>query len=171
MVTGLPKTIVVTAAEIRRALDEPITAIIDAVTATLDSCPPELAGDVMERGITITGGGALLRGLDERLAHETGTPVHVADHPLESVAVGAGRCVEEFEVLRVLLAPKPGPLGRPAGRAPVPPALVRRAAVSLRRHELDSARTRRAEGSAVSVPIVRRAGRGRGNRLCSCCSS
>jgi len=121
MVTGLPKTIVVTAAEIRRALDEPIIAIIDAVTATLDGCPPELAGDVMERGITITGGGALLRGLDDRLAHETGTPVHVADRPLESVAVGAGRCVEEFEVLRVLLAPKPGPLGRPAGRAPVTP--------------------------------------------------
>ena len=121
MVTGLPKTIVVTAAEIRRALDEPITAIIDAVTATLDSCPPELAGDVMERGITITGGGALLRGLDERLAHETGTPVHVAEHPLESVAVGAGRCVEEFDVLRVLLAPKPGPLGRTSGRAAVTP--------------------------------------------------
>jgi rod shape-determining protein MreB len=104
MVSGLPHTIVVTAAEIRRALDEPVVAIIDAVTATLDTCPPELAGDVMDTGITLTGGGALLRGLDARLTHETGMPVRVADRPLDSVALGAGRCVDEFPALRPLLA-------------------------------------------------------------------
>ena len=68
--------------------------------ATLDQTPPELAGDIMDRGIVLTGGGALLRGLDERLRHETGMPVHVADEPLHSVAGGAGRCVEEFEALQ-----------------------------------------------------------------------
>jgi rod shape-determining protein MreB len=114
LVTGLPKTIVVTAAEVRRALEEPVSAIVDAVITTLDGCPPELAGDVMERGMVLTGGGALLRGLADRLSHETGTPVWVADQPLHSVVRGAGRCVEEFDVLQVLLAPRPGPLGRTA---------------------------------------------------------
>jgi len=103
MVSGLPKTIVVSAEEIRRALAEPLTTIVDAVRGALDRCPPELAGDVMERGIVLSGGGALLRGLDDRLRAETGVPVHVADDPLLSVARGAGRCVEEFEALQPVL--------------------------------------------------------------------
>ena len=87
----------------RQALDEPLHAIVDAVRATLDQTPPELAGDIMDRGIVLTGGGALLLGLDERLRHETGMPVHVAENPLTSVALGAGRCVEEFEALQQVL--------------------------------------------------------------------
>jgi rod shape-determining protein MreB len=72
----------------------------------LDRTPPELAGDIMHRGITLTGGGALLRGIDKRLRHETGMPVHIADNPLSSVAIGSGKCLEEFEVLqRVLVSP------------------------------------------------------------------
>ena len=103
LVSGLPKTIVVSAEEVRRAMEEPVNAIIDAVRTTLDTCPPELAGDVMDRGIVLTGGGALLRGLDERLRHETGMPVHVADNPLHSVAIGSGKCVEEFAALQQVL--------------------------------------------------------------------
>ena len=79
MVSGLPRNVVVSSAEVRQALEEPLHAIIDAVRTTLDKTPPELAGDIMDRGVVLTGGGALLRGLDERLRHETGMPVHVAD--------------------------------------------------------------------------------------------
>jgi rod shape-determining protein MreB len=103
MVTGLPRTVEVTSADIRHALEEPLHAIVDAVRVTLDQTPPELAGDIMDRGIVLTGGGALLRGLDERIRHETGMPVHVAEDPLVSVAMGAGRCVEEFEALQQVL--------------------------------------------------------------------
>jgi rod shape-determining protein MreB len=106
MVSGLPRTVVVSSAEIRRAMAEPLHTIVDAVRGTLDQTPPELAGDIMDRGIVLTGGGALLRGLDERLRHETGMPVHVADDPLTSVAMGAAKCVEEFEALQqVFVAP------------------------------------------------------------------
>jgi rod shape-determining protein MreB and related proteins len=109
LVSGLPRTVTVSSAEIRKALEEPLHDIVDAVRSTLDQTPPELAGDIMDRGIVLTGGGALLRGLDERLRHETGMPVHVADSPLTSVAMGAGRCVEEFEALRqVLVADRRG---------------------------------------------------------------
>ena len=93
-------------AEVRHAIDEPITLIIDAVKSTLDKCPPELAGDVMDRGIALTGGGALLRGLDERIREETGMPVHMADNPLDSVALGTGKCVEDFDTLRQVLVPE-----------------------------------------------------------------
>ncbi|MGA8847356.1 MAG: rod shape-determining protein [Nocardioides sp.] len=103
LVTGLPRTVTVTAAEIRKAVEEPLHTIVDAVRVTLDQTPPELAGDIMDRGIVLTGGGALVRGLDERLRHETGMPVHVAENPLTSVALGAGRCVEEFEALQQVL--------------------------------------------------------------------
>ncbi|GAB7004578.1 rod shape-determining protein [Nocardioides sp. AN3] len=103
LISGLPRTVTTSSAEIRKALEEPLHDIVDAVRATLDQTPPELAGDIMDRGIVLTGGGALLRGLDERLRHETGMPVHVADSPLTSVALGAGRCVEEFEALRQVL--------------------------------------------------------------------
>src|SRR5438874_338810 len=107
LVSGLPKTIVVSAEEIRKAIEEPVNDIVDAVKATLDRCPPELAGDVMDRGIVLTGGGALLRGLDERLKHETGMPIHITDNPLHSVAMGAGKCVEEFEALQQVLISEP----------------------------------------------------------------
>ena len=103
LVSGLPKTIVVSAEEVRKALEEPVNIIVDAVKATLDKCPPELAGDVMDSGIVLTGGGALLRGLDERLRHETGMPIHIADNPLHSVALGSGKCVEEFAALQQVL--------------------------------------------------------------------
>ncbi len=103
MISGLPKTVVVSSSEVRQALEEPLHAIIDAVRSTLDQTPPELAGDIMDRGIVLTGGGALLRGLDERLRHETGMPVHVAEDPLSSVAMGVGKCIEEFEALQQVL--------------------------------------------------------------------
>ncbi len=107
LVSGLPKTILVSAEEVRKAIEEPVNQIVDAVKTTLDKCPPELSGDVMDRGIVITGGGALLRGLDERLRHETGMPIHVTDRPLDSVAMGAGKCVEEFEALQQVLISEP----------------------------------------------------------------
>ena len=99
--------VVISSAEVRQALEEPLHAIVDAVRATLDQTPPELAGDIMDRGIVLTGGGALLRGLDERLRHETGMPIHITDRPLDSVAMGSGKCVEEFEALQQVLISEP----------------------------------------------------------------
>ncbi len=110
LVSGLPKTVVTTTEEIREALEEPVTAIVDAVKVTLDTTPPELAADVMERGIVLTGGGALLLGMRERLEAETGMPVVVADDPLMSVAVGSGRSLEAFEALRGVLFSASKPL-------------------------------------------------------------
>jgi len=107
LVSGLPRSVPVSSAEVRQALEEPLHDIVDAVRTTLDRTPPELAGDIMDRGLVLTGGGALLRGLDERLRHETGMPVHVAEDPLHSVAIGAGRCVEEFEALHQVLVSEP----------------------------------------------------------------
>ena len=107
LITGLPRTIVVSAEEIRRAIDEPVNAIIDAIKSTLDRTPPELSGDIMDHGIVLTGGGATLTGLDERLRHETGMPIVVADRPLECVALGSGKCVEEFDSLRQVLVAEP----------------------------------------------------------------
>jgi rod shape-determining protein MreB len=103
LVTGLPKTVVVSTAELREAIDEPVMAIIDAVKYTLDRTPPELAADMMEKGIVITGGGALLHGLDARMAAETGMPVFLADNPLFSVVLGSGQCLEQFDVLKQVL--------------------------------------------------------------------
>jgi rod shape-determining protein MreB len=105
LVSGLPKTVVISAAEVRKAIEEPVNLIVDAVKNTLDKCPPELAGDVMDRGIALTGGGALLRGLESRIREETGMPVQVADNPLDSVVLGTGKCVEDFETLRQVLVP------------------------------------------------------------------
>jgi rod shape-determining protein MreB len=105
LVSGLPKTVVITSAQVRRAIEEPVSLIIDAVKTTLDKCPPELAGDVIDRGIALTGGGALLRGLDARIREETGMPVHIADSPLDSVVLGTGRCVEDFATLQQVLVP------------------------------------------------------------------
>jgi rod shape-determining protein MreB len=103
LVTGLPKTIVTSTEEIREALDEPVSAICDAVKVTLDKTPPELAADIMEEGIVLTGGGALLNGLDARLAHETAMPIVVAPNPLFAVAIGSGQALEEFEALKEVL--------------------------------------------------------------------
>ncbi|MEI2671384.1 MAG: rod shape-determining protein [Marmoricola sp.] len=103
LVSGLPRTVKVSEAEIRRAIEEQVHSIIDAVRSTLDQTPPELAGDIMDRGIVLTGGGALLGGLDDRLRHETGIPVHISPDPLRSVAIGAGRCVEDFDALSQVL--------------------------------------------------------------------
>ena len=99
MLTGLPKTLILSRDEVRRALNEPVTQIIDAIKSTLDKTPPELAADIMDRGIVLAGGGSLLDDLDARLRHETQMPVHVADSPLTCVAVGSGRSLEEFEAI------------------------------------------------------------------------
>ena len=99
MVSGLPKTVVLTSEEIRGALEEPVVQIIDAVKETLDRTPPELASDIMDRGIMLAGGGSLLQGLEERLRHETQMPAHLAESPLTCVAVGSGRSLEEFEAI------------------------------------------------------------------------
>ncbi|HEU5159229.1 MAG TPA: rod shape-determining protein [Streptosporangiaceae bacterium] len=107
LVSGLPKTIIISAEEVRRAIEEPVNAIVDAVKTTLDKCPPELSGDVMDRGVALTGGGALLKNLDERLREETGMPIHLVDNPLDSVVLGTGKCVEDFEALRQVLIPEP----------------------------------------------------------------
>ena len=107
LATGLPKTIVVSAAEIRKALEEPVNAIINAVKNTLDRTPPELASDIINQGIMLTGGGALLLGLDERLRKETGLPIHVAEDPLRAVVIGTGKCIEEFEALEKVLISEP----------------------------------------------------------------
>ena len=103
MLTGLPKTVILSSEEVRHALDEPVSQIIDAIRSTLDKTPPELAADIMDRGIVLAGGGALLHGLDVRLHAETGMPIVVAENPLHSVAIGGGQCLEEFEVLKRVL--------------------------------------------------------------------
>src|ERR1700712_3182865 len=90
LVTGLPKTIVTTTEEIREAMEEPVSAIVDAVKVTLDKTPPELAADIMEKGIMLAGGGALPHGLQARLQHETGMPIVIANNPLDCVAIGSG---------------------------------------------------------------------------------
>ena len=100
LVTGLPKTIVLTADDVRGALEEPLQAIIGAIKATLDQTPPELAADIMDKGIVLAGGGALLTRLDERVRVETQMPVQIAESPLTCVAVGSGRSLDEFEVLQ-----------------------------------------------------------------------
>ncbi len=103
LLSGLPKTVLVSTEDIRRAIEEPVTAIIDGIKATLDKTPPELAADLMEQGVVLTGGGALLHGLDSRLAYETGIPVVLARDPMNCVAIGSGQCLEEFEALNQVL--------------------------------------------------------------------
>lgn len=106
LVSGLPKTVVMSESDVRLAIEESVTAIVDAVRTSLDKCPPELSGDVMDRGVAVTGGGALLRGLGDRLLHEIGMPIHLADNALDSVAVGSGTCVENYERLHQVLVPE-----------------------------------------------------------------
>jgi rod shape-determining protein MreB and related proteins len=104
LVSGLPRTIQLTTEHVREALAEPVAAIVDAVKTTLDKTPPELAADIMEDGITVTGGGALLGGLGERLAHETGMPIRIANEPLYSVVIGSGRALENIDAMRGLMS-------------------------------------------------------------------
>jgi rod shape-determining protein MreB len=103
LVSGLPKTIVTTTEEIREAIAEPVAAIVDAVKVTLDKTPPELAADIMEQGIVLAGGGALLHGIASRLEFETGMPIIIAPNPLFSVAIGSGQSLEEFDALKGVL--------------------------------------------------------------------
>ena len=103
LVTGLPKTVLITTEQIRAAIEEPVQAIVDAIKVTLDRTPPELAADIMDQGIVLAGGGALLHGLGARIESETGMPVLVARDPLSCVAIGSGQCLEEFDVLKRVL--------------------------------------------------------------------
>jgi len=100
LISGLPKTIEITAQEIADALSETVESIVDAVKITLEKSPPELAADIMDRGIVLTGGGALLRNLDKLLADETGMPVLVAENALDCVAIGTGRALENLHLFK-----------------------------------------------------------------------
>jgi len=107
LVSGLPKTLEITSSEIMDALKEPVGQIIEAIKYTLEKTPPELAADIMEMGIMLTGGGALLDGLDKLVRKETGMPVQIAEEPLDCVVMGTGKTIEEIDTLkRVLIAPK-----------------------------------------------------------------
>lgn len=101
--SGLPKTIELTSENVREAIAEPIAAIIDAVKSTLDRTPPELAADIMDRGIHLSGGGALIAGLTTRITHETGMPCYIAPDPLYAVAIGSGRALENIEAMRGMM--------------------------------------------------------------------
>ena len=104
LITGLPRTLALTTEQVREALSDPVSAIVDAVKATLDRTPPELAADIMEQGVMLTGGGALLAGLDRRISHETGMPVNIARDPLYSVVIGSGRALENIDAMRGLMS-------------------------------------------------------------------
>ena len=101
--SGLPRTVRMTSTEIREAMAETIAAVVEAVKMTLERTPPELAADIVDRGIIVAGGGALLRGLDRLLGEETGMPVMITDDPLSSVVLGTGRALEEIETLKKVL--------------------------------------------------------------------
>ena len=100
LVAGVPKTVEITDEEIRESIVEPINAIVEAVRIGLERTPPELASDIVDKGIVLAGGGALLRNLDTLLREQTGLPVMLADEPLEAVVMGAGRVLDELTLLR-----------------------------------------------------------------------
>lgn len=100
LVAGLPKTLTITSEEIREAMSEPISTIVEAVRISLERCPPELSADLVDRGMILAGGGALLRGIDRLLAEETGLPVQVADDPLSAVVLGTGKVLDELRFLK-----------------------------------------------------------------------
>ena len=102
LMTGLPKTVILSPDEVRAAIDEQVSAIVDSVVQCLGQAPPELAQDLIAQGIHLVGGGGMLRGLDRRLEEETAIPVHLVDAPLECVVLGAGRCLEAFDSLKVM---------------------------------------------------------------------
>jgi len=103
LVSGLPRTVRMTSSEIREATAEPVQQVVDAVKQTLERTPPELAADIVDRGIILTGGGALLRGMDRLLAEETGMPVSLTDDPLAAVVMGTGRALEELDTLKKIM--------------------------------------------------------------------
>jgi rod shape-determining protein MreB len=105
LVAGVPRTLTVSSDEIREALSEPINGIVEAVKVTLERTPPELAGDIADRGIVLAGGGALLKNLDTLLREETGLPVFLAEDPLSAVVIGAGKALENLDILRQVCAP------------------------------------------------------------------
>ncbi len=100
LVTGLPRTVKITSGQVRQAVEEPAAAIVDAVKNVLESTPPELAADIVDRGLILTGGGSLLEGLDRRIARETGVPAQLADDPLSCVALGTGKALESYETFQ-----------------------------------------------------------------------
>lgn len=102
LVDGMPKTFQITDEEIRNALSEPITTIIETVKDALEKTPPELASDIVDKGIILAGGGALLRGLDIMLREETGLPIIVAEDPLTAIVLGTGKCLDEMDLLKRL---------------------------------------------------------------------
>jgi rod shape-determining protein MreB len=102
--TGMPKTVVLSPEEVRRALEDLVTQILTAATTCLGEAPPELAQDIIFEGVHLVGGGALLRGMAQRVADATSVPVHLVDAPLECVVEGAGRCLESFDSLRPIFA-------------------------------------------------------------------
>lgn len=104
LVDGLPKNIYITPAEIREALEDPLSAVLDAIKVTLERTPPELSADIIDHGITLTGGGALLKNLDKLVSEETGMPVYIADNPLDCVAIGTGRVLEDLGKLKDVLS-------------------------------------------------------------------
>lgn len=103
LMDGLPKNITVTSEEVREALADPLSMILDAIRVTLEKTPPELSADIIDHGITLTGGGALLRGLDQLVSNETGMPVHIAENPLDCVALGTGKVLDDIDRLHDLL--------------------------------------------------------------------
>lgn len=105
LASGLPKVVHITSEEIREAIADPVAQITQAVVAALSETPPELAQDILSRGIALTGGGGMLRGMDMRLAEECDVPVHLTDRPLECVVLGAGKCLEAFPLLKDLFIP------------------------------------------------------------------
>jgi len=107
LVTGLPKTVIISTEQIRKAMEEPVQAIVDAVKVTLDRTPPELSSDLMEQGIVLTGGGAQLAGIAARLEYETNMPIIVANEPMNCVALGSGMCLEELDVFARMLKTSP----------------------------------------------------------------
>ena len=102
ILAGLPKTVTITSEEVREALSEPLSAILEAVRIALERTPPELSADLIDRGLVLAGGGALLRGLDKLISEETGLPVHIADDPLTAIALGTGRYLSDFNLLKRL---------------------------------------------------------------------
>ena len=105
LAAGLPKTITVTSEEIRKALSEPLAMILDAIRVTLEKTPPELSADLVDRGIILAGGGALLRGIDKLISEETKLPVHVSEDPLSAVAIGTGKGLQNLRFLRKVMTP------------------------------------------------------------------
>ena len=103
LISGLPKTMQISSSEVRDALRDPVNSIVDGIKSTLEKTPPELASDIMENGIMLTGGGALLKGLDKLVKEETGMPVEIAENPLDCVAIGTGKSVEDQEIFEKVL--------------------------------------------------------------------